>query len=239
LLDAYLRDKLSLYTQSSDFACDDACARFGCRSDLVVAVSLHELCGQGGFLKTRALDVFDAACRLSPSIDQGLDKARVRIVVRKPCVFLDSAMICSIHAVRPAVCALFPEHLALLTDEERQSYIRDNGLETYPCVSRSAGVSAARKEVLRRLRLIHTREILATEIYLFGCAGFAVDLRSDIVDASATIEATVPFAAVEASLDRLLKKGGMYHAVRQKIAALDEGRTGDLAGALAIAEVIA
>jgi hypothetical protein len=148
-------------------------------------------------------------------------------------------MMCSIHAVRPAVCALFPEHLALLTDGERRAYIRDNGLEAYPCVSGPAGVSDARKEALRRLRLIHTREILATEIYLFGYAGFTVDLRSDIVDASATIEGTLPFAAVEASLDHLLKKGGMYHAVREKIAALDEGRTEDLTGALSIAEVIA
>ncbi len=237
--DAYSQDKLSLYAQSSAFACDGACPRFGCRSDLAVAVSLHELYEQGRFLKTRTLDVFGAACTLSLSIEQGLDRARIRILLRKPCVFLDSAMMCSIHAVRPAVCALFPEHLALLTDEERRAYIRDNGLEAYPCVSGPAGVSDARKEALSRLRHIHTREILATEIYLFGYAGFTVDLRSDIVDASATIEGTLPFAAVEASFDCLLKKGGLYHAVREKIAALDEGGMEDLTGALSIAEAIA
>lgn len=193
--DAALKDKLSLYARSSGFTCEDACPRFGCRGDLTVAVSLHELYAQGRALKQRTLDLFDAACRLSPSIELGLDMARIRIVLRKPCIFLDGDMMCSIHAVRPAVCALFPEHLALLADEERQAYIRDNGLDAYPCVDGWAGVSAARREALQRLRHIHTREILATEIYLFGRAGFTVDLRSDIVETSATIKGPLPFAA--------------------------------------------
>ncbi len=239
MLDAYLQDKVSLYTQSSDFACDTACPRFGCRGGLVIAVSLLEVYAQARFLKQGTLDVFSAACKLSPSIEQGLDKARIRIVMRKPCLFLNEAMLCSIHAVRPAVCALFPEYLALLTDEERQAYIRDNGLEGYPCVSGSVGAQAVRKEALRSLWRIHTKEILAAEIYLFGYAGFTVDLRSDIIDASATIERTLPFAAIEAALDRLLEKGGMYHTVRERIAALDEGKIEDLMGALTIAEAIA
>jgi Fe-S-cluster containining protein len=239
LPDASARDKHLLYAQSSDFACDAACGRFGCRGELAVTVSLHELYGLGRFLKRSTLDVFGAACRLSPSIEKGLGRARIRVLLRKPCVFLDGAMMCSVHAVRPAVCALFPEHLALLEDGQRQAYIRDNGLEACPCTAGTARVSEARKEALRSLLLIHTREILATEIYLFGHAGFAVDLRSDIVDASATIEGTLPFTEVEASLDRLLKKGGLHRAVRAKMAALDEGRTEDLTGALSIAEVIA
>ena len=69
-----------------------------------------------------------------------------------------------------------------IPEEERQEYICDNGISTYPCVRREAyRVTPERKEAVRSLQRIHEREIYGTELYLFGVAGFSVDLREEVL----------------------------------------------------------
>lgn len=120
MIDSYVREKRGLYPQSSRFACEDACPRHGCRSDLAAGAGLLEIRGQAGLPGRPTPDVSHLACKMGPFIDQGLDRARVPIALNKPCVFLDHGRRCSMHPARPAACALFPERTASSDEPGRE-----------------------------------------------------------------------------------------------------------------------
>jgi Fe-S-cluster containining protein len=196
VLDSYVKDKLALYTKFSHFACTSECPRYGCRSDLTVSASLLEIHVQSRFLRRSVRSLFDFAYKLSPSIDQGMARARIRFVLRKPCVFLKNGKMCGIYEMRTAVCALFPEHLGLMDDEARRVYVEANRIESYLCVSNLGAVSDERKEALQKLLGLHQKEILATELYLFERAGFTVDLREDAAAVTKEV-GEIPFVNIE------------------------------------------
>jgi len=222
--DRYFQEKLRLYMQFSRFACAQDCPRYGCRSDLVVSASLLEIHGQAEFLKRPALEVFRRAYRLSPVIDQGLHRVRMRFTLRKPCVFLENGLTCGIYASRPAVCALFPEYLASFSGEERRRFQAANDIAHYPCVAEGGLLlTAEREEAIRRLWRIHEKELLATEIYLFGLAGFGVDLRQDMAALAGGAAGEIPYAIVEKALDRRIAREGLSGEIEGRIAALDTG----------------
>jgi Fe-S-cluster containining protein len=241
VIDSYIHDKHDLYSRHSRFACEGACPRFGCKTDLVVGVSLLEIRQQAELLRRPTLDVFRFACKLSPFIDGGFDRVRVRIALKKPCVYLENSRQCAIHSVRPAACALFPEFLGILSEEERQKYIDGNGVGHYPCVRHDAlCLTPERAEAVRRLRRIYEKEVYATELCLFGLAGFSVDLREEVLALRYSGAGPVPYARTEEALERVLRDTGVYDRVLAKVAAFDApGHNGDFLAALSIWDAIA
>jgi Fe-S-cluster containining protein len=228
VLDAWLGEKGSLYTKDSLFRCDDACPRYGCRGELLVDASLLEVCVLARHLGRLALEVFDRYCSMVPFVEHGFEAARIRFVLRKPCLFLDNSGYCTIYATRPAACALFPEFLSL--QGNRKDYVIGNGLGYYPCIEHFAQVPEARKDALAALWKIHQKEIYAGEIYLFGRAGFTVDLREELGRRYEGREGgAVPFSIQTDALHASLSAGGWWDRIREKIEALD---TPDGLGAL-------
>ena len=220
MLDAWLAEKGKLYTKDSLFRCDDACPRYGCRGELLVNVSLLEVCVQAKHLDRPVSEVFDRYCSTAPFVEHGLEAARVRFVVRKPCLFLDDAGYCAIYAARPAACALFPEFLSLRAD--RADYVSGSNLSRYPCIEHFADVPEARKDALTLLWSMHQKEIYAGEIYLFGRAGFTVDLREEVGRRRDGREAgVVPFSIQMDALHASLRAGGWWNRIREGIEALD------------------
>lgn len=220
MLDAWLGEKGSLYTKDSLFRCDDACPRYGCRGELLVDVSLLEVCVLSRHLDRPALEVFDRYCSTVPFVEHGFEAARVRFVLRKPCLFLDNSGYCAIYAKRPAACALFPEFLSLNGD--REDYVIGNNLGRYPCIEHFADVPEARKDALAALWKMHQKEIYAGEIYLFGRAGFTVDLREELGRRYQSGEGdAVPFSIQTDALHASLNAGGWWDRIREKIAVLD------------------
>jgi Fe-S-cluster containining protein len=220
VIDALLSEKGNLYKEDSLFRCDDACLCDGCRGDLVVSVSLPEIWAQAKYLCRPVLEVFDHYCCTVPFVEHNLGAARVRFALRKPCLFLNHAGYCTVYAVRPAACALFPEFLSLRTD--RDDCVKDMELDSYPCVEHLPDVPEARKDALTRLAKIHQEEIYGGEIYLFGHAGFTVDLREEVSRICVGRPGeVVPFSVQTEALRRLLNTCGWWGRIRQKIQALD------------------
>ncbi len=109
-----------------------------------------------------------------------------------------------------------------IPEEERQEYICDNGISTYPCVRREAyRVTPERKEAVRSLQRIHEREIYGTELYLFGVAGFSVDLREEVLALSPVGPGEIPYARVQGAMVRSLRRTGLYAEVLDKVASFE------------------
>ncbi len=94
MVESYIDDKHSLYSQFSRFACDDACPRYGCRTDLIVGVSILEIYEQARLLKRPVLELFNLAYRLSPVVDEVLDKVAAFEVPGQGENFLSALSIC-------------------------------------------------------------------------------------------------------------------------------------------------
>ncbi len=226
MIDSYVREKTDLYARDSVFSCNDACPRYGCRGDLVVSASLLEMYLQSRFLRVTLFDLFNKAFEISPSLDEGLDRARLRFRLKKPCPFLENEKACGIYPLRPAPCALFPEHLGLLEDGERRVHIERSGIGHYPCVDGSRLLlSEAREAALRHLWRLHTTEIFATDIYLFDVADFSVDLREALLEISGGDGVEIPYRKSEEALASLLAARGLDDRIGKKMGQLetDEG----------------
>ena len=179
MIESFTRAKFDLYSRGPRFSCEEACPRYGCKGDLLVSTGLFEILAQGRILNRSMADLLRFAYRLSPFADAGLAKVRIRFTLRKPC---------AVPGKRPDVLYLrspsrgmrpFPEYLGLLPEPERREYCERIGVGDYPCVTKCGPLpEAEREEAIRRLQLIHRKEVMATEICLFGRAGFSVDLRA-------------------------------------------------------------
>ena len=236
MLELHIGKKRDLYAKSSTFKCEEGCPRYGCRSDLVVSASFLDMAAQARGLGEGLRALFERAYRPAPSYGEaGLGSVRVRLTLRKPCVFLADMGLCMTYADRPAVCALFPEYLFLWPEGRRRDYITENEIASYPCLAAPAVVGPERKEALVGLLRIHETEILATEVCLFGVAGFAVDLRED---AAALFggQAALSYGEVASALERHLERTGLGEKMRQRMGALDGEGIAMLGAALSIAE---
>ncbi len=240
MIESFARAKLDLYSRGSRFSCDEACPRYGCRGDLLVSAGLFEILAQGRILGRSVADLLRLAYRLSPFADAGLSKVRMRFTLRKPCLFLENGRTCSIYEARPTACALFPEYLALLPETERREYCERNGMGDYPCVTDGAlSLSAEREEAIRRLQLVHWKEVMATEICLFGHAGFSVDLREDVAAVSDTAGAIVPYGKIEEALESFLARTGLNNEIMERLIVLEkEAHMESFFSALSITEAL-
>lgn len=238
MIESFAHARFDLYSRGSRFSCEDGCPRHGCKGDLLVSAGLFEVLAQGRILGRPMADLFRSAYRLSPAADDGLSKVRIRFTMRKPCVFLEDGRTCAIYAVRPAECALFPEYLGLLPDTERKGHCERIGVAEYPCVTDSAlSLSAERGDALRSLQRIHHEEIMATEICLFGVAGFSVDLRQDV--AAVADGARISFGKVEEVLEGYLARTGLRNTIMERLAVLEkEAQMESFFSALSVAEAL-
>jgi Fe-S-cluster containining protein len=240
VIESFARAKNDLYSRGSRFRCKEACPRCGCKGDLLVSTGLFEILAQGRILNRSMAELLSFAFRLSPFADAGLAKVRIRFTLRKPCAFLENGRTCSIYEARPAECALFPEYLGLLPEPERREYCERIGVGDYPCVTEAAlSLRPEREEAIRRLQLIHRKEVVATEICLFGLAGFSVDLRHDVAAVSDTENAIIPYGKIEAALEGFLARTGLYNTIMERLAVLEkEARMESFFSALSIAEAL-
>jgi Fe-S-cluster containining protein len=240
VIESFAETKLDLYSRASRFSCEEGCPRYGCKGDLLVSAGLFEILAQARILKRSTADLLRLAYRMSPAADDGLSKVRIRFTLRKPCVFLEDSRTCSIYEARPAECALFPEYLGLLPEPERREQCERNGVLGYPCVTDSAlSLRAPRKEALLSLQRVHLKEIMATEICLFGKAGFSVDLRQDAAAATDGAGARIPFRKVEDVLESYMARTGLSHAIMARLAVLEkEANMESFFSALSIAEAL-
>ena len=214
MLDAWLGEKHSLYNKDSSFKCDDTCPRYGCRGDLLVDASLFEIYALAKYLQRPVAETFKRYFSLAPFVEHGFDRVRVRFALSKPCPFLNEKGYCTVYEKRPAACALFPEYLSIAGTID--SYVE------FPCVSYAGDVPESRKDALKNLFSMHSKEMYAGEIYLFGCAGYTVDIREEIACRRGNAAGDeVSFGIQREALQAALNRNGRLRRIHEKTESLD------------------
>lgn len=173
----YLRTRARLASQNSDFHCDSACARPGCKNlDLQIPVSLVDLWGAALHLGEPVSALNLRHYVLGVFSNDREDWIRlVSLKLKKPCPFLDQEL-CGIYPVRPLPCMLFPEYLVsrgTLAATAAKPQFRD-----YLCLRRPLQLSPERAKVVAKLRDMWERELLISGYYLFNQAPCHIDFSN-------------------------------------------------------------
>lgn len=166
-LTAYLRTRARLASCESDFHCDPACTRPGCRNqDLQIQVSLIDLLGAALHLEEPVSAIYRRHYSLGLFSDQRDDWLKMAALkLKKPCPFLENDL-CGIYPVRPMPCILFPEYLVWQGTFEANAgkdHFRD-----YLCLKQPILLSPERAKVVGKLMQMWERESLISSFYLFN-----------------------------------------------------------------------
>jgi Fe-S-cluster containining protein len=189
-LTEYLRTRAHLASYQSDFYCDPACSRPGCKNqDLQVPVSLVDLVGAAMHRGVSVSANYHGRYSLGLLSDERDDWIRmVSLRLQKPCPFLADDR-CSIYPVRPLPCVIFPEYLVqagTLAENAGKDHFRD-----YLCFQRPILLSPERAKVIAKLRRMWERERLISSFYLFQHAPCYLDfsnLKAELFQAARSLE---------------------------------------------------
>ena len=166
----YLRHRADLASYKSDFHCDPACTRPGCKNqDLQIPVSIIDLLGAALYRDQSVSATFPGNYTLGLLSNEREDWIRtVTLRLKKPCPFLENDR-CSIYPVRPLPCILFPEYL--VNEGTFEANARQDHFKDYLCFQRPIPLSPERAQVMTQLKAMWRRESLISSFFLFhhGC----------------------------------------------------------------------
>ncbi len=189
----YLRHRASLASQDSDFHCDPACDRPGCKNpDLQIPVSLIDLLGASHYLKEPVGEIFRRHYILGLFCNDREDWLRtVTVRLHKPCPFLDNDL-CGLYPVRPLPCMLFPEYL--VSRGTFAAHAAKDQFREYLCLRRPLHLSPARAQAVAKLRSLFERELLISSYYLFNDGLCHIDFSNMVKEDSWAARIELPFS---------------------------------------------
>jgi Fe-S-cluster containining protein len=173
-LAAYFHTRAHLANHESDFHCDPACTRPGCKNkDILVPVSLVDLMGaaQQQHESVGAIYQRHYTLGLLPTEHNDWIK-KVSLRLNKPCPFLEQDR-CAIYPVRPLACIIFPEYLVM--DGRFESEAGKEPFRDFLCLQSPLRLSPERAEVVGRLKKMWEREMPISHYYLFDHGSCYID----------------------------------------------------------------
>lgn len=179
----YLRLRADLAAYKSEFHCDPACTRPGCKNqDLQIPVSLIDLLGAAWFRGKPVSALYPGTYSLGLLSEGREDWIRtVSLRLTKPCPWLEDDR-CSIYPVRPLPCILFPEYL--VNEGTFAANAGQDHFKEYLCFQRPIALSPARAQVMTQLKEMWKRESLLSSFYLFNHGSCHIDFSNLIQELS-------------------------------------------------------
>jgi Fe-S-cluster containining protein len=224
-LTEYLHTRARLASQDSDFQCDPACARPGCKNqDMQIPVSLVDLIGAALHRGEPVSALYGRHYVLGLFSNDRTDWLRLAsLKLKKPCPFLDQDL-CGIYPVRPLPCILFPEYLVsrgTFAAHAAKAQFRD-----YHCFHRTLPLSPARTRVVAKLRDMWEHELLISSFYLFNHGSCHIDCShlARELDAAPEAEGEQQYLAnqlIDAFFQEHLAGSPPFNGVTEKIRQLD------------------
>jgi len=233
-LEAYFRTRAHLAAAESDFHCDPACTRPGCKNKILqVPVSLVDLLGAAWHRNESVSATYQrhyALGLLSQAQDDWIRKVSLRLM--KPCPFLEHDR-CSIYPVRPLACILFPEYL--VGEGRFEAEAGNDHFKDFLCLQNAMRLSPTRAGIMGRLKRMWEREMLMSSYYLFNHGRCYIDfgnLTQELFraarackDAESTEtpepEGTIPNRVMEHFLQEHMGGCPPFEGVSAKISSLD------------------
>lgn len=217
-LTEYLRTRENLGSRDSDFRCDPACLRPGCKNpDLQVPVSIVDLLGVASHLNTTVSEIFHRCYVLGLFSDDREDWiTTVAVRLQKPCPFLEQDL-CRIYPVRPLPCMLFPEYL--VSRGTFASYAAKTQFRDYLCVHRPLRLSPQRTRAVAGLRDLWEREMLVSSYYLFDHGPCYIDFGNLAAALVAGDSGTIDLEAKQPELPKRLTHQDLERFFREALAA--------------------
>jgi len=233
-LAGYFHTRAHLASRESDFHCNPACTRPGCRNiSILVPVSLVDLLGVARHCQKSVAATYQRYYALGLFPHEQNDWIRkVALRLNKPCPFLEQDL-CRIYPVRPLACVLFPEDLVRTGRFEIEA-----GKELFKeflCLRSPMLLSPQRAEIVWRIKEMWEREMLISSYYLFNhgrCHLDVSNLTQEFLQVAATLgEAgalenpappnAIPNQVVELFFQKRLAGCQPFAGVGEKIALLD------------------
>jgi Fe-S-cluster containining protein len=230
----YLRTRGHLASAESNFHCEAACTRPGCKKhNLQVPVSIVDLVGAAGYQDGSVSANYQRHYALGLVAHERYDWIRkVSLRLKKPCPFLENDR-CRIYPVRPLPCVLFPEYLVgegRFEAEAGKEHFRD-----FLCLHSPILLSPQRAAVVGRLKKMWQRETLISNFYLFNHSHCYIDfsnLTQELVQADKTLRDTesqerpeprdtIPNQVMEHFFQERLAQCQPFDGVSAKISRLD------------------
>jgi len=182
-LNDYLRQRASSASQHSDFQCDPACSRPGCKNpDLQIPVSVVDLLGASHYLNEPVSAIYRRYHTLGLFTNDRDDWLRtVTVRLKKPCPFLKDDL-CGLYPVRPLPCMLFPEYL--VSRGTFAAHAAKDQFRDYLCLREPLQISPERANVVRKMRTRFERELLLSSYYLFNDGLCHIDFSNLIEELS-------------------------------------------------------
>jgi Fe-S-cluster containining protein len=179
----YLRNRADLASYKSDFDCDPACTRPGCKNqDLQIPVSIIDLLGVAVYRDKSVSAIYPGNYSLGLLSNDREDWIRtVTLRLKKPCPFLENDR-CSIYPVRPLPCILFPEYL--VNEGTFEANAGKDHFKDYLCFQRPIPLSPERADVMTQLKKMWKRESLISSFYLFNHGFCHIDFSNLIQELS-------------------------------------------------------
>ena len=176
-LSAYLRHRADLASYKSDFVCNPACTRPGCKNqDLQIPVSVIDLLGAAMYRDTSVSATYAGSYSLGLLSNEREDWIRtVNLRLQKPCPWLENDR-CSIYPVRPLPCILFPEYL--VNEGTFEANARQDHFKDYLCFRRPVPLSPERADVMTQLKKMWKRESLISSFSLFNHGRCHIDFSN-------------------------------------------------------------
>jgi Fe-S-cluster containining protein len=176
----YFQTRGHLASCQSDFHCDPACTRPGCKNpDMQVQVSLVDILGAAFYLQESVSAIYGRHYSLGLFSQEREDWIRmVALKLKKPCPFLENDL-CSIYQVRPLPCILFPEYL--VAEGNVSVYTANGYFRNFLCLQSPILLSPERAGIMAQIKKMWIRETLISSFYLFNHGGCHLDF-SNLID---------------------------------------------------------
>ena len=176
-LTAYFHTRAHLASSESEFHCDPACTRPGCKNkNILVPASLVDLLGAAGHHNESVSATYQRYYTLGLFPHEQNDWIKkVSLRLKKPCPFLENDL-CSIYPVRPLACIIFPEYL--VSEGRFELEAGKKQFKDFLCLQSTLRLSPKRAEIVGRLKKMWERETLISNFFLFNHSHCYIDFSN-------------------------------------------------------------